>query len=74
MKNLSQYSNQKWVLAVSGGPDSMALLDMAFKSNVEIIVVHVNYHKRESALRDQMIVQEYCAENNIPCFVYDSGC
>ena len=72
MKNLSQYSNQKWVLAVSGGPDSMALLDMAFKSNVEIIVVHVNYHKRESAYRDQKIVQEYCLSNNIPCFVYDS--
>jgi len=72
MENLSQYSNQRWVLAVSGGPDSMALLDMAFKSNVDIYVVHVNYHKRESAYRDQNIVQDYCLKNDIPCFVYDS--
>ena len=72
MENLFQYRNQKWVIAVSGGPDSMALLDLAFKSNLDIYVLHVNYHKRESALRDQMIVQEYCAKNNIPCFVYDS--
>jgi len=72
MENLSQYSNQRWVLAVSGGPDSMALLDMAFKLNVDIYVVHVNYHKRESAYRDQKIVQDYCLNNNIPCFVYDS--
>lgn len=72
MENLFQYRNQKWVIAVSGGPDSMALLDLAFKSNLDIYVLHVNYHKRESALRDQMIVQEYCVKNNIPCFVYDS--
>lgn len=72
MENLSQYSNQRWVLAISGGPDSMALLDMAFKSNVDIYVVHVNYHKRESAYRDQEIVQDYCIRNSIPCFIYDS--
>lgn len=72
MENLLQYSNQRWVIAVSGGPDSMALLDMAFKSNVEIYAIHVNYHKRESAYRDQKIVQDYCLSNNIPCFVYDS--
>lgn len=72
MENLLQYSNQRWVIAVSGGPDSMALLDMAFKSNVVIYAIHVNYHKRESAYRDQKIVQDYCLSNNIPCFVYDS--
>lgn len=72
MNYLSQYTNQRWVLAVSGGPDSMALLDMAFKSNVDIYVVHVNYHKRESAYRDQEIVRDYCRKNNIPCFIYDS--
>ena len=72
MNYLSQYTNQRWVLAVSGGPDSMALLDMAFKSQLDIVVLHVNYHKRDTANRDQMIVQDYCKERNIPCFVYDS--
>ena len=72
MKQLDYDKNQKWVLAVSGGPDSMALLDMAFRSELDISVLHVNYHKRDTAIRDQMIVQEYCDSRNIPCYIYDA--
>lgn len=72
MNKLDSYRNQKWVVAVSGGPDSMALLDMAFNSGINIVVLHVNYHKRDSALRDQRIVQDYCEKNNIQCYAYDS--
>lgn len=70
--DLSSYQNSKWVIGVSGGPDSMALLDMAFKSGIECYVVHVNYQKRETAIRDQKIVEEFCKEHLIDCFVYDA--
>lgn len=74
MKNsLSSYQNQKWIVSVSGGPDSMALLDMANKSGVKVVVLHVNYHKRESAIRDEKIVQEYCDKHKIECYVYHAG-
>ena len=56
---LNHYKNEEWVIAVSGGPDSMALLAMSQQAGVRLHVVHVNYHKRESALRDQRIVSDF---------------
>lgn len=59
-----------WVVAVSGGADSMALLDMAYQKQIPIVVAHVNYQKRETALRDMQGVQAYCEARNISCFVH----
>ena len=57
--------DRKYLIACSGGPDSMALLDMCFKAHYKIEVAHVNYHKRQSADRDEKIVSDYCLRNNI---------
>jgi len=63
----------------SGGPDSMALLDIIYNKGYEIFVAHVNYQKRESAIRDERIVIEYCESRNIdlqilkPDFDYQSN-
>lgn len=54
-----------YLVAVSGGPDSMFLLDNLVKNNFDIIVCHVNYHKRWSSNVDQKIVEDYCKEHNI---------
>ncbi len=70
--SLLEYQDQTWVIGVSGGPDSMALLDMAYHAKVLCIVVHVNYHKRDSANRDQQVVEAYCRKNDIPLYVYDA--
>jgi len=53
------------LVAVSGGSDSMALLDMLYCKNKNLIVCHVNYNVRESALRDENIVRRYCEKRNI---------
>lgn len=58
-----------WVIGVSGGADSMALLAMCYHLGMDIIVAHVNYQKRESALRDERGVSAYCKERKIPFFV-----
>lgn len=60
----------KYLIGVSGGADSMALLDMVYHLNKEIVVAHVNYKKRLSADRDQHIVEDYCRQRNIPFFVH----
>ena len=54
-----------YVVGVSGGPDSMALLDMAFSNGLNVIVGHVNYKRRETADRDQMLVEGYCDKHNL---------
>ena len=61
---------EKVLIACSGGPDSMALLDMA-KDKYDVYVAHINYHKRDSADRDERIVRNYCKKNNIPLYVKD---
>lgn len=54
------------IVACSGGPDSMALLDqMVKKQQYKIIVCHVNYQKRESAYRDEKIVRDYCRKHQL---------
>lgn len=59
----------KWIIGVSGGSDSMALLDMCYAAKIDIIAAHMNYLKRESADRDMQIVETYCKERNIPCHI-----
>ena len=39
----------KCVVACSGGPDSMALLDQLNKQGKDIVVAHVNYKHRDTA-------------------------
>lgn len=67
----------KCVVACSGGPDSMALLDQLNKQGKDIVVAHVNYKHRDTADRDEKIVKEYCKKYDIPvrvCYpVYEKG-
>lgn len=59
----------KYLVAVSGGPDSMALLDLLTRSNQVYAVVHVNYHWRKSANRDMHLVQRYCHIHHLKLFI-----
>jgi len=55
------------IFAVSGGPDSMYMLDQFRKTKpkMEIIVGHVNYNFRPDSLKDETIVREYCQKHNL---------
>ena len=65
--------NDKVVVAVSGGPDSISLLNILVKLrktyNLTLYVCHVNHLLRENANIDEEFVKNYCKENNIECFV-----
>ena len=45
--------DNRYLIAVSGGPDSMALLDIVRNKKKYLEVAHVNYHKRDSAINDE---------------------
>lgn len=57
------------VLGVSGGPDSISMLNILneIKDELEfkIYVAHINHMIREEADDDEKYVQEYCQKNNI---------
>lgn len=60
----------KVVIAVSGGPDSMCLLDTLFKLKeeigFEIVVAHVNHGIRKESDDEKIYVENYCNERSIP--------
>ena len=53
------------VCAISGGVDSMCLLDIVKKYNVNIICAHVNHNLREESFEEYEFVKNYCNDNNI---------
>lgn len=57
---------KKYLAGVSGGPDSMAMLDL-FKNDIEA-VCFVNYFDRNDTYIDDEIVTNYCDKNNIKLF------
>lgn len=69
MKTLDNLEKGTYIIGVSGGPDSMALLDMCREQGIQVIVAHMNYQLRDSANRDMEVVKAYCAQYQIPCYV-----
>ena len=67
MLNLDK--NQKYLLACSHGPDSMALFFMLKEEGYKFAVAHVNYHLREESDEEQKELEDYCAKNNIELYV-----
>ena len=61
---------QNLLLMVSGGVDSMVLLDVAAKSvNPEnLSVLHINHGAREAAHENEQFVQNICSKYNIAYF------
>lgn len=62
-------AEDKLVIGVSGGPDSIALLNVLYELGYNICVAHVNHGLRENAINDQKYVQDFCDERKIPCYI-----
>lgn len=64
----------KLVLAVSGGPDSLSMLDILNKIksenkiNFDFVVAHVNHMIREEAIEEEEFVQNFCKKIDVKCF------
>ncbi|MBO5096657.1 MAG: tRNA lysidine(34) synthetase TilS [Bacilli bacterium] len=68
LRNLLQI-NDTIVVATSGGPDSMALLNLLCEIKSEkklnIIVAHVNHNVRTESKEEEILVKDYCYKKNI---------
>ena len=77
LKTIEKYNliqeKDKIVIGVSGGPDSMCLLnvlnDIKEKMNFEIVVAHVNHMIRSEADEETQYVIDFCNKIGVDCFV-----
>ena len=77
LKTIKKYNlienGDKLVLAVSGGPDSIAMLnilkeirnDKKLNLDFEIVVAHINHMIRKEAKEDEEYVRDYCKKYKI---------
>ena len=78
IKNRLINNNEKFILAVSGGPDSMCLFDIfnflkeklkhEFNINFSFCVAHVNHMIREESKKEKIYVENMCNKLNIPFY------
>lgn len=66
--------NDKIVLGVSGGPDSISMFyilnELTNILNFKIFVAHINHGIREEAIEDEKYVEEWCQKLNVPFFAF----
>ena len=70
--------NLNYVVGVSGGPDSLCLLDILMKltkkKNITVIPVHVNHKLRENADAEQAHVEALCEGYGVKCNSFEVDC
>lgn len=72
-QHYKQVKSLKLLLAVSGGPDSMVLLDILWRHcsdwpGLQLFVVHVNHAISPNATSWQQLVEARCQTLGVPCF------
>ncbi|MDV3173756.1 MAG: tRNA lysidine(34) synthetase TilS, partial [Candidatus Phytoplasma stylosanthis] len=71
--HLSSQLDQKnvYIISVSGGVDSMVLLDYLYHLKYSLIVVHFNHLKRNQSFEEKKIVEQYCFLKKIPFHYFE---
>jgi tRNA(Ile)-lysidine synthase len=65
---------QSFLLALSGGADSMVLADLFLKAGISFQAAHVNYHLRgEDSNLDQKVVEDFCRQHDIILHTYNAS-
>lgn len=60
----------KYILALSGGIDSMVLADLLLKSKTDFVLAHCNFHLRgEESDGDEQFVREFAERNGLTLYV-----
>ncbi len=70
MLNLDK--KNRYLLACSYGPDSMALFKMLQNEGYSFDVAHVNYHLREESNQEEADLRKYCEKYGVKLFVLDN--
>lgn len=67
----ADFRKVKFLLAISGGADSMVLLHLYKSLGLQFQVAHINYKLRDAESdKDQKLVESICEQNRIPFHLY----
>lgn len=77
LKTIKKYNlinnGDKIIIGVSGGPDSICLLNilnsLKKELNIELTVAHVNHMIRAVADSETEYVEDFCKKIDVPCFI-----
>lgn len=70
-KLCTEYQTATFLLAISGGADSMVLLHLCKSLGLNVEVAHLNYKLRKvDSDNDQQLVAQICQQNDIPFHLY----
>lgn len=67
---MTKYTKSKLAVAVSGGVDSVCLLNWLHKFGLDIVALHVNHGLRDVADVETQYVVELCKSLDVPCEVF----
>ncbi|MEE0922727.1 MAG: ATP-binding protein, partial [Paludibacteraceae bacterium] len=80
LRRVSTYIKQRGLLTkeqsvlvcISGGADSVALLDVLLRAGYDCIAAHCNFHLRaDESMRDEQFVRRLCQEKGVKLHVRD---
>jgi tRNA(Ile)-lysidine synthetase-like protein len=66
---LTDLPQQKYIVSLSGGVDSMVCCALLQKLQYEFIAVHINYCNRDTSMKEEMFVRDWCYNNGITLYV-----
>lgn len=59
------FPEQRYCISLSGGVDSMVLMDLLLRAGKEVVAVHMNYNNRIETKREEDFLREYCMKRNV---------
>lgn len=67
------FSNDIYCISLSGGVDSMVLLDLLLRVNKQVIAIHVNYNNRNESKLEEEFLRGYCKVRDVEfiCHSFD---
>ena len=64
---------ERFLLALSGGVDSIALFHILLEEKIKFSVATINYNFRENSIKEIENVKKICKENNIELHLYENN-
>jgi tRNA(Ile)-lysidine synthetase-like protein len=65
-----EFLDNIYCISLSGGVDSMVLMDLLIKREKQIVAIHINYNNREETNLEEEFLQNYCEVRNITFISY----